>query len=323
MREGEPRIGENILESVLDRESPLTIQEIERARSEDFEVHYVYKGRKYQFGKTEVSILRKRIDEEDIKSEEHKEQILSVLRNKKEGEVYHHETLLVNILVEQARIARKFDIPPEGLYLSMKLNYSHTENIKILMSNFGDIYVLPFVKHIEGLKKLGASEQDIIIELAGHVFHEAIHIGEGGIEEALLGNKPALGEVTPITAQLAYYLEKGYHGPSSYDKSFLKRGMEKIYNEKDSDSNYRDYDIALCVAYELLLEQLSNTFPEVAASIKANNSADACEEIVSKIPPGKRDALIPCLKKAILESTDKKKFKEIIEKLKNKYKYES
>jgi len=309
MRERESQVEGNL----LDRETPLTIEEIASARSENFEISS-YGGQKYRFGDTEISILREFIDKDKIKNDDHKNQILDVLKSRKQGEIGHYKTLLVNVLAEQARIARKFGTPAEGLYQSMKLDYGYRfGDAKDLMGSFGDIYALQLVKHIETLKKLGANEDEIAIELAGHVFHEAVHQGENGLNGALLNGGRALGEVTYITSQLAYYLEKGYQGPKSYDSSFSKRGIKKI---QDGEASISDHDVATSVSHELLLTQLRANYPEIAEGIKTESSFDACEEIVAKISAGQRDQLIACLKRAILESTSEEKFKEVVEKLK-------
>jgi hypothetical protein len=198
----------------------------------------------------------------------------------------------------------------------MKLDYGYRlDGAKDLMGSMGNIYVLQLIKHIDTLEKMGASEDQIAVELAGHAFHEAVHQGENGLDEALLNKKRPLGEVTSITSQLAYYLMRGYNGPKSYDNSFFEDGIKKIYNGENSVS---EHNVATCVSHELLLEQLVAFFPEIADSIESKTSLDACEEIVAKIPQEKRDSLIPALKEAIFQSTDREKFNEVIKKLREK-----
>lgn len=93
------------------------------------------------------------------------------------------------------------------------------------------------------------------------------------------------------------------------------RGQKKIKEDKEKSF---DHETATAVAAELLLEQLKASYPEIAAEIKAETSLDACEQIVARISAEKRDALIPALKEAIFQSTDKQKFEEVIKRLKNK-----
>ena len=296
--------------SALDSETPLTMAEISAARSEQTRDHN-FNMRKYKFEDVNVSILRENLYLENFKNSDHEKRVIGVLKNKEEGEIAHNERLLVNVLVEQARIAKKFKIPKKGLYLSMKLDYFCEGDFS--MGSFGDIHVLSLMKHIETLKKRGATENQIIIELAGHVFHEAVHQGEEGLDDALLDGNHALGEVTPITSQLAYYFEKNYRGPRSYDDSFFKRGIEKINDDKDSVT---DHDIATCVSAEILLQRLITTYSEIAEEIETDTGFEACEKILDKIPLEKKELLMPCLKEAIKDSTDLERFKAVIEKLK-------
>lgn len=62
------------------------------------------------------------------------------------------------------------------------------------------------------------------------------------------------------------------------------------------------------------------TYPDI--EIDAETSLGACEQFVAQIPVERRGALIPALKEAILQSTDKEKFEEVVAKLKNKSKKE-
>lgn len=299
------------LGNAINREAPLSIYEIAKVRSE-VKQGRSYKAREYAVNGTSVSILRPPVLDEQIRNEEHKQKILSVLRHREEGEAECYERLLVNILREQERIAKKFSLPEEGLYLSMKLNYIVDSNV--MMGNLGDIYMQTLARHVDDLKKQGASDEDIVTELAGHIFHEAVHQGEGGLGEALHPGKFSFGEVTTITAQLAYYLEKGYKGPKAYDSRRLQQGLQKI---KDGQQSSNDHDIATCASAELLLKNLSETFPDISKNIEGSSGLDACEEIVFQIPAEKRADLIPCLKRAIIESADKEVFAKMVEQLRS------
>jgi hypothetical protein len=298
------------LEEVVNSEALLSIDEISKVRSEKEKLGR-YRVRKYEVDDTSVSILRPPVLASEIRDDEHKQRILSVLQCQEEGEAECYERFLVNILREQARIAKKFELPEKGLYLSMKLNYIDDG---IMMDNFGDIYMQTMARQIDSLKKQGATDEEIVTELSGHVFHEAVHQGENGLGEALHEGSFALGEVTTITAQLAYYLEKGYKGPKSYGTSRLKQGLKKIRAGEDSPI---DHEIATCVSSELLLKHLKGVYSDISDGTEHMNALDACETIVFRIPSDKRAELIPCLKRAIAESADDAVFKRIVEQLKS------
>lgn len=314
-KEGEPRIES----SVLDRETLLSIEEIAKARGEEKKTAVPeYRMREYDFNDVKVAMLRKRIPVDELEGKEHEEEVVRLLKSKKEQEISVFEELLVNAFIEQTRIAKKFGLPEESVYTSMKLDFRRAEDM--MMDQWGDIFALTLAKHTEILKKMGANDEDIITEVSGHIFHESIHINEGGLGKNLLGGKGPLGEVTSITGQLAYYLEKGYRGPKAYDAKCSLQGQKKA---KEGNINNRDYDVATSVSGELLLEQLMASYPEVAEGVEAETSFDVCQEIVAKLSEAERTRLITCLKKAIAQSTDEKKFKEVIGKLKQEYKVEN
>ena len=77
-----------------------------------------------------------------------------------------------------------------------------------MMSNHGDVYMLTLLRHIDLLREQGATDEEIVIEVAGHVFHEAVHQGEEGLDDALLAGGSALGEVTSIASQLATTVQR-------------------------------------------------------------------------------------------------------------------
>ncbi|MFH1967766.1 MAG: hypothetical protein ABIJ84_00050 [bacterium] len=327
MREGEPHLEENfpIEEAknetsftedatefqldLLKHEPPLTIEEITKIRSNEYQLpnRPSLQRRDYKLSGAEISVINQRIYTDDPAFRKNKEKIIDMVESKEEGEVYPYERVIVNALFEQTRIAKAFDIPTDS---SFKLDYTSRETI--IMDNHGFIYLLGLREQINLLKKHGANEQRVITEISGHMFHEALHMCEDMESGFLQGRRP-VGEFTSITGQLAYSILKGYNAPLSYDNNTLREGNKKI---KDGEDSSRDYDVATCAAAELLLEKLSVTYPEIAKDVEAKTSLDACEAIVAKIPVERRDVLIPCLKEAILQSTDKDKFREVVGRLK-------
>ncbi len=305
-----PETRESRQENVLEREIPLSIEEISMARSD--EVLRKGKRREYNFGDISFSILREGMSSEEF--DKNKNQLLSIDKKKQEGEIFAYEGLLVNALTEQGRIAEMFGVKREDLWTGVVADYKIKS--RAMMSCFGQkVYMLSLDQHIDLLKKEGATDEQIITEISGHMFHESIHEHDFSIYAELLGKKAPLGELSPITAQLAYYLAKGYKGPKGYDTYRCSLGVGEIKAGKNLELNH---EIATAVSAELLLEQLKTAYPDIAAGIETKTSLDACEQIVARIPTERRDALIPALKQAILQSTDEEKFKEVVAGFKKK-----
>jgi len=301
-------------ENLLDRETPLTIEEISQVRSKSpfSQFDRSYKKMDYHFGDVSISILRQSISPEDF--EKNKDKILALHDGRENAESFGHETLLVNALIEQNRIAKMFGVDSKDLWSSCVADYSHSG--KAMMDNMGDnVYMLSLDEHVKKLEKDGATNEQVIIEIAGQMFHESIHQNEPTVRKELLRGKASLGELTPITAQLAYYLAIGYTGPKGYDAYSCSLGIEDIKKGKDLEKNH---EIATSVSAELLLEQLKSVYPDIAEGVDIKSSLDACETIVVAIPPERRRFLMPALKEAILQSTDEKKSTEVVKRLKQK-----
>ena len=306
--------------SLLSRETPLTIEEISAIRLPRSD-SLLYREYNYSVEGQKISILQMKqmfktdMHDNQINVEEHSKELIKLFKSAElteHGEGYIYENLLANSLLEQLRIAKKFDLPIESIYKSMKLDFRDVDS-KISLEDNGFIYTFVLQRHIELLKKDGATDEQILTEVSGHIFHESLHDFDGNLSGVLFGGKRPLGEFTSITGQLAYYLEKGYDGPTSYDVKCSSTGQEKINEGADQ---VFDHEIATTVAYELLLGQLQVGFPEVASAVETKTSADACEAIVARLSEAERTRLIPVLKEAILQSTDEKKFKEVVARLK-------
>jgi hypothetical protein len=319
MREGEPNLDkEESLESqsgLLAQPEFLSVEEISKIRSDKHPLsghHGTVQVRDYKFGETEVSAGNVRIDPSDLEFKKNEKKIEKMIRQKEKGEVYPCERVIVNALFEQARIADAFDVPTRSFF-NLEFIGGKTQMMAINMGS-ARINVLVLRDQINSLQKDGASDEQVITEISGHMFHETLHMCSD-MESGFLQGRQSVGEFTSITGQLAYYILRGYNGPSSYDNAAFKEGMKKI---KDGEKSARDYETATCVSAELLLEHIKSAYPEFASDIEAETALDACEAIVAKIPSDRKDVLIQSLKQAILESTDEEKFKEVIKKLKNK-----
>jgi hypothetical protein len=303
---------------LLERETPLTIEEIADLRSEKTTI-YSIPARSYEFEGHKFTICREPAVLDKIKSEERKKEIADLVKTKEPREVANSERLLVNVLIEQARIAKKFGVPETAMTRFVKLNYTETGDI--MMNDSGQIYMEPLKRHIEILKKFGATDEDVITEISGNLFHETVHNKDGNesINETLLGGRKPLGEVTPITAQLSYYLEKGYKGPKGYNSDTVLAGLKKIQEEQvEGVVATLDYDVATSVSCELLLEQILINYPEFSDDMGSETSLDTCEQIIEKLSEAEKSRLIPCFKEAISQSCDKQKFDEVVNRLKTK-----
>ena len=178
-----------------------------------------------------------------------------------------------------------------------------------MVNSDGDLDLRLLDGHIRILRQQGATDEQLVTELAGHIFHESVHDGAGNMEEVFLGGRPSFGEITTVTAQLAYYLEKGYKGPTSYNKSMFRNGFKKV---QDGGNNSVDYDIATYIGVTLILKSLREAYPELVQEIEGVDPLTACSTIIEKLSEGDRQQLIPSLKKAIADSTDRKVFGDIL-----------
>lgn len=327
MREGEPYFEEDLpVEKIknepalvgdtmepqldlLDRKTSLTIEEISKIRTNKHQLsnHPSLQRRDYKLGGTEISVINQRIYTDDPEFKKNREKIDDMTKSKEKGEVYPFERVIVNALFEQASIAKAFNIPTNS---SFKLDF--TGGKTRMMDNHGFVNVLVLREQINSLKRDGATDEQVITEISGHMFHEALHMC-ADMESGLLRGKTPAGEFTSITGQLAYYIAKGYSGPSSYDNDSLAEGVKKVENDNNS---IFDYDVATLAAAELILEQLQSTYPEVAGETKSGTALDACETIVAKLSEAEGTRLIPCLREAILQSTSEEIFDEIVNRLK-------
>lgn len=249
----------------------------------------------------------------DRMSDNEREAILKFLRSRQNGEGYRYEPLVVNSLLRQFQIGQRFGLNRDSLYTDFKLNVENKGSI--LVDDWGHVYLRVLDEHVNILRRQGATEEQLITELAGHIFHESIHNAEDNMREVLFNGKDPFGEIATITAQMAYYLDEGYTGPTAYTQQQFKAGFNKIQAGR---TNSRDYDIATYVSVSLILQSLKETYPTFLPKAEKIDPISACRTIVSKLSPNERRNLIPTLKKAIVNSADERVFEDILDKTRRK-----
>ncbi len=244
-------------------------------------------------------------------SDDEKGEIVLFLKCKKEDEAYRYENLIVNALLKQFEIGRKFGLSNESLCSGLNLNVEYTG--RSIADDKQNLYLRTLDRHVVTLAKEGASEEELVIELAGHIFHESVHDADGNMSQVFFNGKGPFGEVSTVTAQLAYYLEIGYEGPTTYNSGRYLEGVNKIQSGENSSL---DYDIATCVAGDLIFQSLLETYPSILITAVAVDHITACRIIVEKLTENEKQLLIPSLKKAIANSADELQFKAILEQVK-------
>lgn len=302
-------------EDILSRKTPLTLEEISRARFDFAGENSVQRwtGKKYTFGKNSIFIRNSVSLKFGTDYQKPLEQVTDLMAIKREEESFPYEWYLVNALYEQNSIAESFGLPTDYLLNSLYLDLNPGTK---LTDWTGKVWLNVLKDHIQKLKLKNASHEQLITELAGHIFHEAVHRTEKkGIDVALLNGKPEVGEITTVTAQLAYYLSKGYQGPHSYDTHRIKFGLDKL---QKGLMKLDDYDIASAVGWEIVLHSLKGSYPDYESAILGMNMIDACQFIVSHLSSEQRQQLIPTLKSAIARSADEQEDRNVIKQLKDR-----
>ncbi len=227
--------------------------------------------------------------------------------SKKEGEVFAFETVLVNALRLQVEASKIFKIPFKSMFQGFNIQLdSKSESSNSLIDSWGNINPVILLEHSQALK--GITDEQLSIELAGHLFHESMH----QTDEIIFSESGALGEITSVTSQLAFYLYEGYTGPTSYNERRFSIGVKDL-KDKDKHSPF-DYNIATCVGTELILEQLRETFPDIKSD--ASNSYLINRDICSKVKPEDKEKLALCLRRAMELSNREEVFNGIIRKVK-------
>ncbi|HVF69781.1 MAG TPA: hypothetical protein VNA13_04435 [Xanthomonadales bacterium] len=292
--------------NILTRTTPLSVSEIATIRSEEQKNVVNKRGRTYKVGDKTVGVWLNPIYVENIPDEE-KDKLKAFVASRAEGEVFKHEFLIVNALIEQLRIADKFGLPEKLLYTDLNLEF--VDKVSAVTNDWGQLNLHALDEHIGIMKDRGATDEEIIIELSGHIFHEGVH--QAGFSEFLDGKMP-LGEITTVTSQLAYYLEQGYKGPKAYDMDRFEEGRKKILSGKDS---VVDHDIATYTAVNLIHKTLTEEFPQVSGKKEDLDPYTACENIIAQISTEERERLLPVLRRIIHSSVERSEFDQIVENL--------
>lgn len=293
----------------LERRQLLTVDEISNIRTDERIGHKI--GHTYTLGDRSVSTVFLSPDMDAI-SDQKRDEILTFLQAKENGEGYRYEPLIVSSLFKQYDIGSKFGLSEDSLYRDFKLIVE--DKGKIMLDDWGHIYLRVLDEHVKkSLKPRGATDEQMVTELAGHVFHESVHNAEGNMKQVLFNGKTPFGEIASVTAQLAYYLDEGYNGPTSYNDNRFSDGLNKV---RSGNTNGRDYDIATYVGGTLILNALREAYPKFLPEIKDMDPIVACYAIVGKMSSDERQSLIPTLKKAMANSADEKVFEDVLNKAK-------
>jgi hypothetical protein len=287
----------------------LSVDEISAIRTEDKVGGRIIKSYIVPEGTVSTTFISPNFEKlSDIKTQE----ILLFLRSRQNGEGYRYEPLIVNALLKQFEIGSRFGLSRDSLYTDFKLNVE--DKGTIIADHEGNLYPRVLDEHVAILKQQGATDEQIVTEFAGHIFHESAHNAEGNMREVLFNGRSPFGEVATVTTQLAYYLDEGYHGPSAYDSNRFRTGHKKIQNGGNSS---RDYDIATYIAGRLIFQSLKEAYPDMLAEVEGMDQFTACRTIIEKLSDDERQQLIPTLKKAIANSADEKVFADILERTKH------
>lgn len=267
---------------------------------------------RYTSGQDSVSLLFRAPDLSKLSDEEQAE-IASFLSGRENSESYRYELLLVNALLEQLRIAQKFGLTEDSIYRSINLDV--VDQGSILLDDWGTLYLRALDKSVRFLRQQGVTDDEIITEIAGQIFHESVHNAEGNMSEVLFNGRSPFGEITTVTTQMAYYIDEDYKGSTPYDNRSFRAGLSKAQN---GVSNSRDYDIATYVGGTLILGALREAYPRLFSEIKETDPIAVCHAIAERLSPDERETLIPTLKKAIANSADEEVFEEILNQTKQK-----
>jgi len=239
------------------------------------------------------------------------DEILAFLRARQIGEGYRYEPLIVNSLLEQFQIGQKWGLSNDSLYVNFKLIVD--EKGFIVLDGDANLYLRVLDDHIKVLRQQGVSEEELVTEFAGHIFHESVHNGEGNMRAVLLNGKSPIGEITTVTAQMAFYLDEGYTGYTAYTPSRFRAGLNKIQN---GITDGRDYDIATYVGGSLILKSLKEAYPVYVGGLENMDAITASRAIIARLSVDERQTLVPTLKKAIVDSADENVFDDILNRTK-------
>jgi hypothetical protein len=216
--------------------------------------------------------------------------------------------IIVNALLKQRRIAQTFNVPENMIPAGFKIEAGSRSDM--MMNNWGEMYLNTVRTHVERLREKGATDAEIMTELAGHIFHESVHdTSAEGMQQMFRGNDTT-GEISTVTAQTAYYLSEGYTGPTSYTPDAVPAGAEKI-RATSGKFDQRDYDVATCTAGELIHQRLIRAFPAISRSVQTKNSLKAVYEICKQISAEDRPRLLTALREAMADSCDPKMLQDL------------
>lgn len=292
----------------LDSKKSLTVDELSLIRSENQIGGRTVKNYTTPEGTVTTTFLSPDFSK---LSDSKRDEIISFLKARQNDEGYRYEQLIVNALLKQFEIGQKFGLSRESLYTDFKLNVE--DRGTVLVDDWGHLYLRVLDDHVGTLRQQGATDEQLVTELAGHIFHESVHNAEGNMSEVLFNGKRPFGEIATVTTQMAYYLEEGYDGPTTYNSRWFRTGLNKVQN---GGNNSRDYDIATYVGGKLIFQSLREAYPAMLAEVEGMDPIAASKTIVAKLSIEERKQLIPTLKKAIASSADQEVFETILKQTK-------
>ncbi len=231
-------------------------------------------------------------------------QAKELLKQMQPGQREMEEYVLAASLHEQRNIAAAFGLPASALCKVLKLDYSRNAGDGIMDSYF-NVYMRTFLEKMRLLRSEGFQEEDLIHEVAGYAFHETLHSpGDSQEISALLKSDRAIGEVTPITGELAYHLLSRHRRSLFTIEGFEQRGLAALRNG-DNTHQKHEHMRACAIAYKLLRNRLSEAFP-LPAQLAANMHPDsaACWSIRDAVTASEETRLTEALKGALADSAN-------------------
>jgi hypothetical protein len=309
-----PATGDLALERET-RDRFLSQEEVHSVRLEREVKSWTYRERfEFQVGERAVTLTEafRSYSNYDPKNHNNPHEVTDLKRERK-----YDEYILVNALAKQDDIAKLFNIPLKALRTRLNLDYLD-KNGFMMSSGNNLINMTQFHQHLKALK-MGedVTDHDIVVEFAGHIFHEAVHDIDDLPEAAqtLLNSKTSNGELSSITAQTAYYLAAGYFGPKSYDSMRAQVGLKEI---EQGSSNLGSYGLATCLGAELLRRRIIEKIPELGSTEEYSDPITAVQEMCKKIKPENREDLVQALRQGVMDSTDMELIKRVLSEIKEK-----
>lgn len=218
-----------------------------------------------------------------------------------EGVEEVEEYTLAAALLAQREIAEMFGLDRGALCRMLKLRYDENRGDGIMNSHFL-VYVAKFREKMALLRSRGFSEEDIIREVSGYVFHESLHnIDDEPLLQDSLGVPQCIDEYTTMTGELGYFLLTGHERSLASEEDFEAKGLTILRGQSSNDQK-ADHQKAVAVAYRLLLDALLAAFPEHADAGAVRPFSAACWAIRKRVPAEADAVLRAAVRSALVAS---------------------